>query len=147
VAPVSRDRASIPNAIEETLRADSPVQALMRTTTQAVELGGFPIPAGARVVLLFASANHDETHFRDAGRFDLCRGDAAAHLAFGRGVHSCVGAPLARLEARVALELLLEKLPGLRLASPQATFVANPIYRAIEELPIEWDVRPEPASS
>lgn len=138
---VCEDPANIPRAIEETLRADTSVQALMRTTTEPVELGGAHLPKGAQLALLFASANHDEAYFTDADRFDLRRTDPKGHLAFGHGIHFCIGAPLARLEGRIALELLLQRLPGLRLApNQQITYVVNPIHRGLKELQIEWDV-------
>jgi cytochrome P450 len=138
---VCEDPANIPRAIEETLRADTSVQALMRSTTEPVELGGVHLPQGAQLALLFASANHDEAYFPDADRFDLRRDDPKGHLAFGHGIHFCIGAPLARLEGRIALELLLRRLPGLRLApNQQLTYVVNPIHRGLKELQIEWDV-------
>src|SRR5579872_6408296 len=113
------DRSNIPKAIEETLRADASVHALMRTTTEEVELGGVKLPRGARLALLFASANHDEAYFPDAARFDLRRPQMTPHLAFGRGIHFCLGASLARMEGRIALDLLIERLPDLRLAPEQ----------------------------
>jgi cytochrome P450 len=138
---VYEDPANIPRAIEETLRADTSVQALMRSTTEPVELGGVHLPQGAQLALLFASANHDEAYFPDADRFDLRRDDPKGHLAFGHGIHFCIGASLARLEGRIALELLLRRLPGLRLApNQQLTYVVNPIHRGLKELQIEWDV-------
>jgi cytochrome P450 len=135
------DPAFIPRAIEETLRADTSVQALMRTTTEPVDLGGVALPKGARLALLFASANHDESYFPDAARFDLRREQTRSHLSFGHGIHYCVGAALARLEGQVALELLGSRLPGLRLAAGQEfAWTANPIHRGLRQLHIEWDV-------
>lgn len=139
---VCSNRANVPKAIEETLRADTSVHALMRTATEPVTLGGVHLPKGARLALLFASANHDEMYFPDPARFDLRREDAQAHLAFGRGIHFCIGAPLARLEGRVALELLIERLPGLRLPDQQITFAVNPIHRGLKELHLQWDAVP-----
>ena len=137
---VCADPANIPKAVEETLRADSSVHALMRTTTEPVGLGGASLPKGAQLALLFASANHDEAYFVDGARFDLCRAKEQPHLAFGHGIHYCVGAHLARLEARVALELLIRRLPGLRLgAGQQPTWVVNPIHRGLQELHVEWN--------
>jgi cytochrome P450 len=137
---IRADPANIPPAVEETLRADTSVHALMRTTTQPVELGGIALPKGARLALLFASANHDEKYFPDAARFDLRRQTPKAHLAFGHGIRFCVGAPLARLEGQVALELLSNRLAGLRLATDQEfTWVVNPIHRGLRQLHIEWD--------
>ncbi|WP_437929083.1 cytochrome P450 [Sorangium sp. So ce291] len=138
---VREDPANIPRAVEETLRADTSVQALMRTTTEPVEIGGVELPKGATLALTFASANHDEAYFHDAARFDLRRQDLTRHIAFGHGIHFCVGAPLARLEVRVALELLLQRLPGLRLAPDQElSYVVNPIHRGLRALKIAWDV-------
>lgn len=137
---IQDDPANIPLAVEETLRADTSVHALMRTTTEPVQLGGIAMPKGARLALLFASANHDETYFSDAARFDLRREQAKSHLAFGHGIHHCVGAQLARLEAQVALELLTDRLPGLRLSAGQEPeWIANPIHRGLRQLHIEWD--------
>ncbi|AUX24587.1 cytochrome P450 [Sorangium cellulosum] len=139
---VCEDPANIPGAVEETLRADTSVHALMRTTMAPVEVGGVKLPKGAQLALLFASANHDEAHFQDGAQFDLRREDAARHLAFGHGIHYCVGAQLARLEVRVALELLIERLPGLRLVPDQEiTYVVNPIHRGLKALQIAWDTR------
>jgi cytochrome P450 len=138
---VCSDRVNIPRAIEETLRADTSVHALMRTTTEPVTLGAVDLPKGARLALLFASANHDEMYFPDPARFDLRRENGKPHLAFGRGIHFCIGASLARLETRVALELMIERLPGLRLASNQRiVFAVNPIHRGVKELMVEWEV-------
>lgn len=135
-----QDSANIAKGIEETLRFETSVPALMRTTTEAVDVCGVRIPRGARVALLFASANHDEAHFHDPGRFDLCRKDSANHIAFGRGIHFCLGAPLARLQARLTLELLIDRLPRLHLVPRQKiTFVATPAHRGLKELLIEWD--------
>ena len=134
------DSSLIPGAVEETLRADTSVQALMRTTTEPVEVGGVALPEGARLALLFASANHDEAYFPDAATFDIHRQRAKPHLAFGQGIHHCVGAQLARLEGRVALELLAARLPGLRLTDGQEhTWVVNPVHRGLQELHVEWD--------
>ncbi len=106
----------LPSAIEEVLRFRSPVQAVFRQTRRDVEVHGRTIPAGKLVLVMIGSANRDPRQFPDAGRFDLGR-DPNPHLAFGHGVHFCIGAPLARLEARVALTDLLERAKGIRLAS------------------------------
>jgi hypothetical protein len=100
---VQADPGLIPGAVEESLRYLSPTQYMVRTTTRDVELHGRKMPRGAEVVLLIGAANRDERQFPDPDRFDLAR-DAERHLAFGYGVHFCLGASLARLEARVALE-------------------------------------------
>jgi cytochrome P450 len=135
-----QDRTLIPRAIEEVLRIETSVPASMRTTTEAVEVGGIRIPQGARLALLFASANHDEVCFHDPAKFDLHRQDSASHIAFGRGLHFCLGAQLARLEVRLALELMIERLPGLRLAPGRKfTFLATPAHRGLRDLHIEWN--------
>ena len=137
------DPANAARAVEETLRADSSVQALMRTTTEPVEVGGVQLPKGARVALLFASANHDEAYFADAPRFDLSRQTTRGHLAFGHGIHHCVGAALARLESRIAVELLATRLPGLRLSPDfEPHYETNPIHRGLRQLTVEWNTRP-----
>ena len=104
----------IPNAIEEMLRFESPVQALPRIARRRVELHGAVIPEGALVRLIWASANRDEREFADPDRFDVTR-VIPRHLAFGQGVHFCLGANLARLEARVAFEEVLARMPEYRL--------------------------------
>jgi len=104
-----------PAAIEEVLRYRSPVQAVFRVTRRDVELGGRTIPTGKLVLLMLGSANRDAARFRQAARFDITR-SPNPHVAFGHGLHFCIGAPLARLEARVALPALFERLPGLALA-------------------------------
>jgi len=100
----------IPNAVEEMLRYDTSTHMMARTLTRDVELHGVRLEAGRKVALLLASANRDERRWRDPDVFDPTR-DAADHVAFGFGVHFCLGAALARLEARVALEELLARLP------------------------------------
>ena len=105
-----RDASLIPNAIEEMLRYEAPAQALPRIATRDVELHGVKIPEGSLVRLIWGSANRDEREFSDPDRFDVQR-PIRRHLTFGHGVHFCLGANLARLEARVAFEELLERAP------------------------------------
>jgi cytochrome P450 len=112
LARVAANPSLVPAAIEETLRYDAPVQILFRVATQDVELAGTRIPKGAYVAPLLGSANRDERRFPDPDRFDVAR-DAQGHLGFGFGKHFCLGASLARLEARVALEALAPELPRL----------------------------------
>ena len=108
----------LPSAIEEVLRYRSPVQWMPRATRRDVEIQGQVIPAGKLVLPMIGSANRDPKQFRDAGSFDITR-DPNPHLAFGHGIHSCLGAPLARLEARIALADLLERLEDFELASDE----------------------------
>jgi cytochrome P450 len=107
----------LPSAIEEVLRYRSPLHWMYRLTTREVEMHGRTIPARKLVLAMIGSANHDPKQFRDPERFDITR-DPNPHLAFGHGNHFCMGAPLARLEARIALGDLLERLTEIRLASP-----------------------------
>jgi len=103
------DPARWPSAMEELLRYESPVQGLARATTRDVDLHGTTIPAGDQVLLLYGSANHDETIFPEPDRLDLDR-RVRSHWTFGRGIHTCLGAAVARLETRVALEVLIGTL-------------------------------------
>jgi cytochrome P450 len=108
----------LPSAIEEVLRYRSPVQWMPRATRRDVAVHGQVIPAGKFVLPMIGSANRDPKQFRDAGRFDITR-DPNPHIAFGHGIHSCLGAPLARLEARIALADFLERVHGFELASDE----------------------------
>ena len=118
LARVAADPALVPAAIEETLRYDPPIQMLFRNATQDVDLGGVRIPKGAYVVPLLGSANRDERRFADPDRFDVGR-ETPGHVGFGFGKHFCLGASLARLEARVALEALVPELVRLERRGPR----------------------------
>lgn len=128
----------IPQTIEEILRYDSPVQALSRTTTCETTIGDVTLPAGVRVLAVFGSANRDAEQFAAPEDFDMHR-DPNRHLAFGYGIHFCVGAPLARLEGRIAFEVLTRRFPRLRLV-PDQQLVHNPIlaFRGYRQLLVEW---------
>src|SRR5438034_740839 len=106
----------LPSAIEEVLRYRSPLQWMMRTPKRDVELLGKLIPAGKLVLPMIDSANRDPRQFPQAGRFDITR-DPNPHVAFGHGIHFCLGAPLSRLEARIALADILERVKGFEPAS------------------------------
>jgi cytochrome P450 len=136
---VCADPSLAANAIEEVLRMEAPVQGLFRTTTRPVELGGVQLPAGAQLQLLYASGNRDETEFPDPDAFDIHRANARNHLSFGGGVHFCIGASLARLEGRIALETLAQRVPTLRLAAGEKP-VRTPHFflRGFEHLRVEW---------
>jgi cytochrome P450 len=110
------DPGRTPAAVEETLRFDAPVQRTARVAHRDVELDGTVVTRGQVVLTLLGGANRDPAVFPDPGVFDLTRPNAGDHLAFSSGVHYCLGAPLARLEAVVALEHLVERMPRLRLA-------------------------------
>jgi cytochrome P450 len=137
MAGVRADPGLIPAVIEETLRYDAPVQSLLRRTTREVDVAGQRLPAGAVVLLLLGAANRDEQVFADGDRFRLDRGELK-DLAFGAGPHYCLGATLARLEARAALEAVLA-LPNLRLAADQIAFVDSFVLRGPQALPIAFD--------
>jgi cytochrome P450 len=128
------------NAVEETFRWDSPLQAMPRTTTEAVEIAGQRLPKGAVLLLMFGSANRDEVHGVQPDGFDIRR-RPIDHLGLGRGIHYCMGAQLARLEARIALETLTQDLRNLRLQPGQPlVYVPNLLWRGLQSLPVEWDV-------
>jgi len=113
LARLRKDRALVPAAVEETLRFDAPVQTVERVTTRPLELAGVRIPAQARIGVMIGAANRDPSVFPDPDTFSIAR-DPHGHLAFGAGPHSCLGAFLSRLEARVVIEGLLDRLPQLR---------------------------------
>ena len=104
-------------------------------TTCPVEIGGHTIPEGKKVLLMYASANRDEATFPEADRFDPQRA-FARHLSFGEGIHFCLGAPLARLEARVALEEVLRRIPDYRVVGPVEWTMAS-VLRGPVRLPVE----------
>ncbi len=123
------DPKAIVPALEETLRFDSPVLALWRVAACDVTVAGVTIPAGARVYCVLGSANRDAAAFAHPDIFAPGREDGRAHLTFGRGPHVCLGATLARLEGRVAFEVLAERLPALRLAQGAPAFTPNASLR------------------
>ena len=109
--------AYAPKVVEETLRYDPPIQFTDRVALQDTTVGGYDVPAGDRVLCILAGANRDPARFARPNFFDITRTDNSDHLAFSGGVHYCVGAPLARLEAEVALQVLAERMPTLHLAA------------------------------
>jgi cytochrome P450 len=131
-----RDPAIIPAAIEELLRFDAPIQALARNTTRDVETHGTVIPSGARVCLLWGSANRDERRWPDPDTLDLTR-HPLRHVAFGEGIHHCLGAPLARLEAKVLFEDLFRRIPTYAVCGPIVR-LPTPTDRGLESLPVEF---------
>jgi cytochrome P450 len=136
---IQENPALIPAVVEEMLRFDTPGLSLLRVTTEDVELGGVVIPKDAIVYVLESSANHDEEYFAHPEEFNPYR-ENRHHLAFGRGIHFCIGAPLARLEAQLTLELLSQRLSSLRLVPNQeVTYVPNLALRGLQSLLVEWD--------
>ena len=140
LALVRDDPSLMAAAVEELLRFEGPVErSLNRWAATDVELGGLSIARGDLVIPILAAADHDPERFPEPDRLDVCRADTR-HLAFGRGSHYCLGAPLARLEAQIALETLFRRLPGLRLAVPRAELEwrATPGFRRAATLPVAW---------
>lgn len=128
----------IPSTVEEILRFDAPIQMFARTTTQEVTIGGVTLPEDASLLLLYGSGNRDSAVFAQPDEFQLQR-SANHHLAFGHGVHFCVGAALARLEGRIAFETLCERLPELRLVPGQElTHIPTLLFRGYERLEVAW---------
>jgi cytochrome P450 len=130
------DRSWLPSAIEETLRYEPPAQHHVRTTTRDVMLHDTLIPEGSAVLLLWGAANRDEREFDDPDRFDITRQNER-HLAFGLGPHFCLGASLARLEARVAFEAILDHFPEYSLDKEPEHAVCW-VLRAFEHLPVSF---------
>lgn len=136
LARVRADRRALPGAIEESLRFLSPFAAVGRATHTETELGGERIPADKLLMVWIAAANRDERQFARPDEYDPTR-DPNPHVAFGRGIHFCLGAPLARLEGRVALDILLDRFPDLR-TDPDARpeFIPSPNMTGVRKLPL-----------
>ena len=137
---LKRDPSMLPRAIEEMLRYDGPVQSTVRFTKEPVQLGGTEIPAGAFAMMIVAAADRDPAQFKNPEKFDITR-DPNEHVAFGEGIHFCIGAPLARMEARIAFEAMLERFPQLRLKDPaiKPTYKGSYFLRGLESLPLAID--------
>ncbi|MFJ4870083.1 cytochrome P450 [Streptomyces sp. NPDC088757] len=137
LALLLREPGRWPDAVEEVLRWDGPIQnAIWRFTRKPVTVGGVTIPAGEAVALSVAAADRDQTRFPDGESFDITRGERS-HLAFGHGVHHCLGAPLARLEARVAVPLVFARLPELALDG-EPSYRPSTVSRALSSLPVTF---------
>ena len=136
------DPSLIPDAVEEVLRFDSSVNAWRRLARRDVDLGdGVVIPEGAKVLVLLGSANRDDREFAGPDRFDVHRDGARRHLSFGKGIHHCLGAPLARLEARVVLEEITRRAPDLQLVDQPLDYPPIISFRGPREL---WLTTPHP---
>lgn len=134
---IQADTGLIPGFVEEALRYDSPVQALFRQTKDDVEVAGTKIPTGSIVLPLFASANRDDAQFPDAARFDVTR-NPQGHVAFGFGIHFCLGASLARLEAKVAFEELLGRTARLERLEAETEYIDSFLLRGPRSLPLRY---------
>jgi hypothetical protein len=132
-----QDPSYIPVFLEEVLRFESPVRAVYRISTVDVELSGTKLPAGSIVVPLLNSANRDERVFPDADRFRPGREKVGQVLAFGYGIHFCLGASLARMEARYGLEALLSRIRGIRLSTPEVSWLPSLAVRGPQTLPVQ----------
>ncbi|MFJ3901737.1 cytochrome P450 [Streptomyces sp. NPDC090025] len=140
LAALRADFGLLDQVIEESLRYDGPVEtATYRFAAEDVDLAGTAVPAGSVVLVGLAAAGHDPARFADPERFDTRR-DPRGHLAFGHGIHYCLGAPLARLEAKVAIRSLLERFPRLALdpATEPYTWLPGILIRGTRELPVVW---------
>ena len=138
LAALRAEPSLVPNFIEEVLRFEGPVTMLFRRTTADVQLSGATIPQGELVLALVAAANRDPAQFPDPDRFDIRR-NTHGHLAFGHGIHFCVGAPLSRLEGRVAFTELLGRTPPFARIDPRPAWGDNPGLRGIRALPLRFD--------
>lgn len=137
LARLRSDPTLMPLAVEELLRYEPPVQMLpQRTPLADIEISGLTIPKGAPLILMLASGNRDPERFRDPDRFDPAREDNQ-HLGFGSGIHSCFGAPLARLEAQIALNELIQHLGSPRLAEDPPPYRRSPVLRGPRHLLVE----------
>ncbi|MEY2945651.1 MAG: Cytochrome [Actinomycetota bacterium] len=135
------DPAKIPGAIDEVLRYSPSIVAWRRKAVKDGEIGGMQIPAGSNVLLVMGSANRDENVFAQPDAFDIGRENARSHLAFGYGIHYCLGNMLAKLQTRVALEEITKNVPSLRLKpGSQISFGENLSFRVPTAVPVEWDV-------
>jgi cytochrome P450 len=140
LAALRADPTLLPGAIEEFLRYEAPVEtATFRITTEPVEIAGVTVPENQVVLLSLLAANRDPDRFSDAEVFDLSRADGQ-HVAFGHGIHHCLGAPLARLEGQIAIGSLLARFPNLELAVPADQLAWRPgvLLRGLEHLPVRY---------
>lgn len=133
----------IPNMVEELLRLQTPTQGMWRTAAEDTELGGVAIKKGEMLLLLFTSANRDEKYFPNPDDFDVERNFSAAHVAFSRGVHTCIGMMLARQELVCAFRQILKRMDNITLANPsqRPRYEASLIFRGLETLDIAFTAR------
>jgi cytochrome P450 len=139
---VREDRTLIPQAVEEALRLEPPLLITTRVTTKDTEISGVHIPKGSSVTPMLGAANRDENHYPNPDRFDIFR-DPKQHISFGTGPHMCLGMHLARMETRVALSSLLDRLPNLRLDAAAVerddAHIHGQIFRSPTTIPVIWD--------
>jgi cytochrome P450 len=140
-----REPDRVSNFIEEMLRLESPVKGDFRLARRSITIGGVEIPAGTTVMVMNGAANRDPRQFEDPDTFDVARSNARRHIAFGRGVHTCPGAPLARAEARVSIERLLARTSEITISEEhhgpadarRFSYVPTFILRGLTQLNLE----------
>ena len=133
-ATLKADPSLIPNAFNETVRLESPIRVFSRVTTTTTSIDGYDINAGARLIILYASANRDERTFERPDEFDVSRRNAAEHVGFGYGTHGCAGQGLARLESHAVLQALVDQVDRLELGQPVRGL--NNLINAWASLPV-----------
>jgi cytochrome P450 len=140
VEKLRADPSLVPNAVEEILRYYGPAETTTpRYARDDVELGGETIAKGSPLLVVLAAADRDPARFADPQTFDITREDANRHIAFGKGIHACLGAPLARLEGQIAVETLFRRYPDLRLAVPADEITWSPSFlRSLTGLPLRF---------
>jgi cytochrome P450 len=139
-AAVKADPSIIPKAVEEALRLHNPVRGVRRVVTRDTVLGSVPLRAGSQLYVHYGAPQRDPAIFKDPDAYDLFRDDLNKHFAFGRWAHICLGAPLARLESKVALECLIERLPNVRtVAGQQEHWSPSLLIPNLQEMWIEWE--------
>lgn len=137
-----KDQSLIPAAVDEVLRYAPSIVAWRRKALSDATIGNVSVPKGSNILLLLGSANRDETVFADPQKFDIERKDARKHLAFGYGIHTCVGQQLAKIEFGIALDELLRRLPNLRLKANQTfEYARNSSFRVPTGLHVEWNAQ------
>ncbi len=134
---LQNDPALIASAVEELLRYDSPIQLISRSALEDMTYREVTFRRGQRVAFLLGAANRDPAQFEAPNQLDLARSNNA-HLAFGGGIHYCLGAPLARLEGQIAINTLLQRMPHLKLVTEELTYQDNYVFRGVEALPVSW---------
>ncbi|MFJ6573247.1 cytochrome P450 [Streptomyces sp. NPDC091292] len=138
LAALRADMTLLDNAVEEMLRYEGPVEnATYRFAAEPLDIGGTPIPVGHSVLIGLTAADRDPDRFTGPARFDIRRA-AQGHLAFGHGIHYCLGAPLARAEGRIAVRALLDRCPDLALDGPPGPWVPGLLMRGMRRLPVRW---------
>ena len=127
----------IETAVEEVLRYDSPIQSASRVSKEDLEIGGKMISKGQMITLFIGAANRDPDQFPEPDRLDITRQENK-YLAFGFGIHFCLGAALSRLEGQITIGTVLRRMPDLRIATEDLEWVDNPTFRALKSLPVTF---------